>query len=240
MRVKAVLSYDGGCFQGFQRQTSTDRTVTSAIEAALRRLHISSSVTGSGRTDAGVHATGQVIHFDLPDYWSNTHKLRQALNRHLHHIRIKCITAAEDDFHARFSAKRRIYRYVFKTTPPSLFESNYIAHYSLGDLDLLENSLALLQGEHDFGYFHKTGSNTHHAVRNIYNAHCRRLGNYHLLYFEADGFLRAQVRMMVEAVMQCANGQLSLDMLKEQIEGKARHTTALASPAGLYLARIIY
>ncbi len=240
MRVKAILSYDGSCFQGFQRQTSTDQTITSSIETALRKLHISSSVIGSGRTDAGVHATGQVIHFDLPDFWDDTHRLHHALNRQLRHIRIKRVTAVDDDFHARFSAKRRIYRYVFKTTPPSLFESGYVAHYPLGNLDLLQQALRLFQGKHDFGYFHKTGSDTHHTVRHIYKTDYRRLGNYHILYFEASGFLRAQARMMVEAVMQCANCQISLGNVQEQLKCTVRHITTLAPPEGLYLARIIY
>ena len=69
MRVKAVISYDGSAYQGFQKQTSTKLTITGAIEEALASLQINASIVGSGRTDAGVHATGQVIHFDLPEFW---------------------------------------------------------------------------------------------------------------------------------------------------------------------------
>ena len=71
MRVKAVITYDGSSFLGFQKQKSTTQTVTYAIEEALSSLHITGVITGSGRTDAGVHATGQVIHFDLPDFWTD-------------------------------------------------------------------------------------------------------------------------------------------------------------------------
>ena len=77
MRVKAVLSYDGSCYQGFQKQTSTKNTISSAIEEALISLQIHSPITGSGRTDAGVHASGQVIHFDLPNFWDDLGKLLQ-------------------------------------------------------------------------------------------------------------------------------------------------------------------
>ena len=81
MRVKAVISYDGSHYQGFQKQKSTKMTVTSAIEEALVSLKIDSPIVGSGRTDAGVHATGQVIHFDLPNFWTDLENLKLNLNR---------------------------------------------------------------------------------------------------------------------------------------------------------------
>jgi len=240
MRVKAILSYDGNFFQGFQKQTKTKKTVTASIETALHQLHIDADIVGSGRTDAGVHATGQVIHFDLPDYWRDRDKLQRELNRKLRHIHIKHITIVEKEFHARFSAKRRIYRYLFKRKTPSLFEENYIAHYASFDSGLLQKALRLFEGKHDFKYFHKTGSDTHTTVRKIYRAVYREFGNYHAIYFEADGFLRAQVRMMIETAMRCAKGEITLKELEEQLDLKHRYTTALAPSSGLYLARIIY
>ena len=240
MRVKAVISYDGSFFRGFQRQTKTDNTITTSLESALRSLHINSDITGSGRTDAGVHATGQVIHFDLPDYWDNNKKLQWELNRKLKHIRIKHITSVEESFHARFSAKRRIYRYIFKRSTPSIFEENYIANYPAFDPALLQEALQAFEGEHDFRYFYKTGSDIHTTERTIYRARHITLGSYSAIYFEANGFLRAQVRMMVDAVMLCATGQITLEMLKEQIDGVNRSSRSLAPASGLYLARIIY
>jgi len=80
MRVKATIAYDGSAFYGFQRQTNTPQTVTGQIEAVLKQLHIDTQIVGSGRTDRGVHATGQVIHFDLPDYWQDLEKLRTICN----------------------------------------------------------------------------------------------------------------------------------------------------------------
>ena len=240
MRVKAVLSYDGSFFQGFQRQTTTKNTIMASLESALRSLHIKSDIVGSGRTDTGVHATGQVIHFDLPDYWNDLKKLRWELNRKLRHIRVKHITAVDEAFHARFSAKRRIYRYIFKQTTPSLFEENHIAHYPAFDPRHLQKILKTFEGEHDFCYFYKTGSDTHTTKKMIYRAQYRQFANYHALYFEANGFLRAQVRMMVDAAMRCASGQITPEMLQEQINGTQRHTTSLAPAAGLYLAHILY
>lgn len=240
MRVKAVITYDGSSYQGFQKQTATNRTVTGSIEHALHSLQITSPITGSGRTDAGVHATGQVIHFDLPEFWSDLSKLKLSLNRKLTDIKFKHISQTADDFHARFSAKKRLYRYIFKSREPSVFEQKYISYYPTFDPVLLEQALPLFLGEHDFNYFHKTGTMTHTSVRKIYAAYYIQRNHYHYIYFEANGFLRSQVRMMVEAAMQCARGEMTPEQLLEQIACQEKHTTKLAPPYGLYLARILY
>ncbi len=240
MRLKATISYDGRSFAGFQRQTSTTNTITETIERALLSLNIDSSIVGSGRTDASVHATGQVIHFDIPDYWSDKDRLRKELNRKLKKIYVKHISIVDDNFHARFHAKRRIYRYIFKQREPSIFEEDYVSYYGSCDIEILQKSLKLFEGVHDFKYFHKTGSAVHTTVRHIYRAYHRAFGDYNIIYFEANGFLRAQVRMMIGSSMRCASGELSLDLLQEQIDGRYRHTTSLASPQGLYLARVAY
>jgi len=240
MKVKAVIAYDGSVYQGFQKQNSTDNTVTTTIEKALKELQITSSITGSGRTDAGVHASGQVIHFDLPYFWDDLSRLTLSLNRRFDAIRFKHISPVDEEFHARFSAKRRIYRYVFKSQPISLFERLYVAQYANFDLQRLREVLKKLEGEHDFAYFHKTGSDVHSTKRTIFSACYKNWGHYHILYFEANGFLRSQVRMMVEAAMQYAQHRLTLSQLSEQISCEKRHTTKLAPAEGLYLARILY
>ena len=86
MRVKAVIAYDGTHFKGFQKQTSTKQTITTATETALKSLGIQSEIRGSGRTDAGVHATGQIIDFELPPFWRDLKKLKIELNRKLKYI----------------------------------------------------------------------------------------------------------------------------------------------------------
>jgi len=240
MRVKAVIAYDGGYFQGFQKQKSTRYTITTAIEEALISIGIHSPIRGSGRTDAGVHATGQVIDFELPDFWYDLKKLKTVLNRKLKHIAFKHITPVEEEFHARFSAKRRLYRYLFKTTPPSIFEEQHISHYPPFDPKRLQESLHAFEGEHDFGYFLKTGTQTHTNLRTIYRAKYRLHHHHHIIYFEANGFLRSQVRMMVDFSMQVAHGKLNLTQQQEQLNLIKRHSTQLAPPEGLYLARILY
>lgn len=239
-RIKAVIAYDGGAFYGFQKQTSTKHTITYEIEKALKRLHIEASIVGSGRTDAGVHATGQVIHFDIPDYWQDLHSLALNLNRHLQKVRIKHLCKVSADFHARFSAKKRVYRYIFKTTKPSLFEENYIAYYQRFDKDKLMQALQSFEGRHDFDFFRKTGSPTPTSVREIYKTQYRVRGNYHYLYFEANGFLRAQVRMMVATAMEYAQGNSSLEEIEAKLKCQSTPCTKLAAPQGLYLAKVLY
>ena len=240
MRVKAVIAYDGSVYHGFQKQTITDKTITGTIEKALRSLQINSSIVGSGRTDTGVHATGQVIHFDLPDFWSDLNKLKLNLNRKLKDIQFKHISSVSHDFHARFSAKKRLYRYAFKTHKPSIFEQKYISFYPKFDTVLLMQALALFEGEHNFDLFHKTGTITHTTVRKIYKTDYIQRNNYHYIYFQANGFLRSQVRMMIEAAMLCARGEITVKQLLEQIESQKKHSTKLAPPEGLYLAKILY
>ncbi len=240
MRVKAIISYDGSAYLGFQRQKSTKKTISTTIETALSSLQIHSEIVGSGRTDAGVHASGQAIHFDIPYFWSDLKKLKLNLNRKLHDISVKQITKVEDDFHARFYAKKRLYRYVFKTTAPSVFEQKYISYYPIFNTTLLQKALKCFEGKHDFDFFHKTGSDTHTTVREIYYANYKERNGYHFIYFQANGFLRSQVRMMVDAAMQCAKEEMSLIQLQEQIACSHKYTTKLAPPEGLYLAKILY
>ena len=240
MRVKAVIAYNGTQFQGFQKQTSTKQTITTTIEEALESLGITSPLTGSGRTDAGVHATGQVIHFDLPPYWEDLNKLKSHLNGKLKDVYFKHISIVEQDFHARFSAKRRIYRYCIKSTEPTLFEKDFVSSLSLCSTVKLEEALACFVGEHDFSYFLKTGSETKNNIRQIYKTYHIQRGRYHYLYFEANGFLRAQVRMMINFAIKVANEELTLTQLKEQLARKTIHSRGLAPPQGLYLARVLY
>jgi tRNA pseudouridine38-40 synthase len=240
MRVKAVVSYDGSHYLGFQKQTSTKQTITYEIENALQSLKIDSNIVASGRTDAGVHASGQVIHFDIPSYWHDLQKLKLNLNRKLHDIHFKHISSASDDFHARFSAKKRLYRYVFKTSTLSVFEKEYISKYESFNPDLLSEALKYFIGEHDFDYFRKTGTQTHTSIRHIYKAYYKKHQGYHIIYFQANGFLRSQVRMMVDAAMGYAQAKSTLTDLEAQIACKKRYTTKLAPPQGLYLATILY
>ena len=242
MRLKAVIAYDGSAFRGFQSQTTTPRTVSGALTRAAAKLGIHDPIVGSGRTDRGVHATGQVVHFDIPTHWQeDLPKLRVMLNRLLKpHIQIKHLATVHSDFHARYDAKRRIYRYVFKRHEPTPFEMPYCHHFPQADADRILPILKRFEGTHDFSLFHKKGSDPKSTVRTIFRTAVRPFGAYTILYLEADGFLRAQVRMIVGAVMETIAGDLTPHRIDRQLTGLQRHTTTLAPPQGLYLARVIY
>jgi tRNA pseudouridine38-40 synthase len=239
-RVKAIIAYDGGYFQGFQKQKSTKNTITTTIEIALQSMGIQNEIRGSGRTDAGVHATGQVIDFEIPHFWTDLSKLKTALNRKLKYISFKHISYVEPSFHSRFSAQKRVYRYIFKTKEPSIFEQNHVAYYPKFDEFLLKKALKAFEGKHDFSNFIKTGSVTHTNIRHIYKAFYKSYRNHHIIYFEANGFLRSQVRMMVEGAMKVALKEWDVKELQERLLLEKRNMTKLAPAEGLYLARIIY
>ncbi|WP_456322886.1 tRNA pseudouridine(38-40) synthase TruA [Hydrogenimonas sp.] len=242
MRIKAVIAYDGSHFFGFQSQKTTPHTITGRIETAAKKLGIHSPVVGSGRTDRNVHATGQVIHFDLPEHWQeDLKKLKIVFNRLLQpSIQIKTITPVHDTFHARFDAKRRIYRYVLKSIPTTPFENAYCTYIDKCDMKKLEEALHLFRGTHDFSLFHKKGSDPGSTVRTIWRSEVRNFKNYTILYLEANGFLRAQVRMLAGAAIRYAQGGLSIEQIERQLAGKQLFTTYLAPPQGLYLARVTY
>jgi len=240
MRVKAVIAYDGSAFHGFQKQSHTAQTVATAIESALKNLKIQSKITGSGRTDRGVHASNQVIHFDLPYFWDDLQKLKIELNRKLKAIKIKRIIEADEKFHARFDAKRRLYRYYFTATKPSVFMQNYLAYYDSFDNEKLTKALLLFAGKHDFNSFSKNGSEPNSTIRTIFGSYHKYHHGVHCITFEADGFLRSQVRMMVAAAMKCAQDKLELWQLEEQLDNKHLHSVILAPPEGLYLSHVFY
>jgi len=242
MRIKATISYNGNKFYGFQRQTKIDKTVVQTIEKTLHSLGITSKIRGSGRTDRGVHATGQVIDFKLPTFWQKKSllELKQRLNQKLKDIKIKHITIVNNDFHAQYGAKIRIYRYLIKTTRPSVFEQDFVSFYQIKKPKVLQEALSLYVGAHNFKNFKKEGSPTTNDIREVYKVKLKRVKNYYAIYFYANGYLRSQVRMMVEGALKVESEKLSISELKEQLYGSKKYFTTLAQPQGLYLNRVIY
>ncbi len=240
-RVKLTLSYNGAAFMGFQSQTSTDNTVVGTLHAALRRIGIDAVPIGSGRTDRGVHATRQVAHIDLPPYWSNLKKLREMLNLQLPPaLRIRRIEPASEDFHARYSARVRSYRYILRAGEPNPFESDFVTFVQRLDEAAIIDAIALFEGEHDFDLFKKTGSDTTHYVRTVFRAYAYRRRGYLILRFDANGFLRSQIRLMVGFLLRISEGKATREQLAEQLACQARHSTDLAPHNGLYLSRVNY
>ncbi len=236
MRVATVIAYNGKNYFGSQIQKETANTIFGKVDAALCVLGITSQVVASGRTDKGVHATGQVVHFDLPEYWSDLHRLTQQLNRTLpSSILIKKITPVSKEFHARYNAKKRVYRYILKEGTANPFEDDFVTFTQQKlNIKLLREKMALFEGEHDFQNFRKTGSDEKSTIRTIYKAFAYKHKEYIILHFEANGFLRSQIRMMVGSLLM-----LDKEQILEKLNNKD-HKVKPAPPNGLYLAKIKY
>ena len=215
-------------------------TVQGTIEKALEKLNIYPEVLHAGRTDRGVHALNQVISFKIPPFW-NKEKLIKELNKILHpNIHIKKLYNVNDDFNPRFDAKKRSYRYVLNPNF-SPFTANYTTFYPKNiNLNLLKKALKSFEGEHDFEYFAKTGSSVNNYIRTIYKTDVYKYKNLTIVKIEGNGFLRGQIRLIIDFVLKINEGQLSIEDLKKQLSKEKLISKHLAPPNGLYLERIWY
>lgn len=241
MRVKITLAYDGSRYLGFQVQKSTKQTVAQELYDALESLNIFTTLTSSGRTDKNVHASHQVIHLDLPSFWTDTTKLLELLNHKLPlTIRIKTIRKVTPEFHARFSPLRRSYRYLLTSEPINAFDSSYITPVAVIDKTKIDKALKLFLGEHDFKYFQKSGGGNGTSIRTIHQAMIYSHKNIWVIKITANGFLRSQIRMIVFALLAFMQKKVTLEQLQEQIDVKKQHIHGLAPASGLYLSHILY
>ena len=236
MRVALTLSYNGTSYLGSQTQTETNNTILGKLQKVLATLGIDFKVIASGRTDKGVHATGQVCHIDLPEFWSDLEKLQRVINEKLpSSIQVKNIKKVANKFHARYSAKKRTYRYLLKKGDSNPFENDFVTFEKGLDFLQLQKNIKLFIGEHDFVNFMKMGSDVNSTRRVIYKAFAYRYKDLVILNFEANGFLRSQIRLMVGALLK-----LNANEIKEQLTAKQKHKVKPAKSNGLYLAKIKY
>ncbi len=226
---------------GSQTQSTTSQTVMGVFQALLHTLGIDDIAVASGRTDRGVHATGQVLHVSLPQFWSNLVKLKTTLNIRLpKSLHVRKIDPVASDFHARYSAQKRIYRYILSERESNPFEASYVTFTNALDFEKISEAITLFEGVHDFKHFMKEGGDTQTSVREIYRAFAYRHHDKTVLYFEANGYLRSQIRLMVGFLLKISRKKLLLADLKEQLAGTHVHSRTLAPPNGLYLAKVIY
>jgi len=240
LRVCAIVAYDGSKFNGFQRQKHTKNTIEETISQALIKLKITSQLLYSGRTDAKVHSTGQVISFEVPPFWQDLKKLKHSLNKNLKAIFIKNIMQTSPNFHPRFMAKARVYRYVFCIKKDKIFLNDYVCFLKKIDIQKLNQVLKLFEGEHDFVFFRKTGSDEKTTIRKIKKAYAYKYQDLIIINIEANAFLRSQVRLIVGSAVSFVEGKLSLEDLKEQINAKKKTFSKPIIPNGLYLAKVKY
>ena len=242
MKVKLLISYNGSTFEGLQVQKHTSNTIMGELYKALKSLNIETKLHASGRTDAKVHAFKQVLHFEVPSFWTDIKKLKEFLQFKLpSSIKIRSLSFINKDFHARYSAKRRVYRYILNEKESNPFESDFITFTNhILDIHILNDSIKIFEGEHDFKFFKKTGGTNGSDIRFIYKTRVYRYKDKVVLYFEANGFLRSQIRLMVKFLLLINEKKLTKEQLISQLSCKNSYNTKLAPPNGLYLSNIIY
>jgi tRNA pseudouridine38-40 synthase len=242
-RYKVTLAYDGTNFFGFQRQ-GMDRTVQLEVEAALRELNWQGrTILSSGRTDTGVHASGQVIAFDL-DWVHGTEKLARALNAKLpEDVAVRLVEVTTPEFHPRFDATSRCYRYqvLFAPARDPLRDRFVWRVWPLCEVETLQAAARLLHGTHDFAAFGTPPRPGGSTIRTVFSADWLA-GEEGMVRFEvtANAFLYHMVRRMVFVQMQVGQQRLSLGKLQDAVERAAPMTPGLAPPQGLALKEVQY
>jgi tRNA pseudouridine38-40 synthase len=248
---RVTLAYDGTEFEGWQAQAGaatgrrTARTVQGVLEDALAPLAGGArvAVAGAGRTDAGVHAIGQVASFDLPRALEPEALLR-ALNARLpEDVRVLAAARAPEGFHARKSALSKLYRYVLDTAgvqPPTRRRHAAAVSFPL-DPDAVAAAAALFCGRQDFAALASAGGSARTSVRTVLRSDPRWEGGTLVYEAEADGFLRKMVRSMVGGLIEAGRGARSVDELRAALAaGDRRAWPAPADARGLTLVAVRY
>ncbi len=236
---KMLLQYDGSRYRGWQRLGDSDMTVQGKLEAALSRLFgVAVEISGSGRTDAGVHARGQTASFttvrDLPPE-ALLHDLRRCLPED---IGVLSIDYAPPRFHARYSALEKTYCYrVWNSEAPCVFERRWVYPFPAAlDTEAMERAAALLVGTHDFTAFCGNRHLKKSAVRTLRRIEIAREGEELRLRFEGDGFLYHMVRILVGTLLEVGTGERDAAEMPEILASKDRARAGFTAPAkGLIL-----
>nr|WP_192597163.1 tRNA pseudouridine(38-40) synthase TruA [Sporosarcina limicola] len=244
-RVKAVVAYDGTNFAGYQSQPSM-RTVQSEIDKALVKIHKDKKIhsVASGRTDAGVHANGQVIHFDTPltlplDRWQTALNVLLPMD-----IRIVGVEFIDEKFHARYSATGKTYIYKWSYSEVhSPFERNYSVHLGKWhpDVQRMKEATVHFLGTHDFTSFCSSKTATSNKVRTIRQLTLEEQGDLLIMTIEGDGFLYNMVRTIAGTLLAVGKGWNTPADVKRILESCDRKEAGKTAPShGLYLDSVTY
>ena len=236
------MQYDGKLFQGWQVQAS-GRTIQGEIESALKQIHPNEKVTlhGSGRTDSGVHAKGQVASVKLNSSL-NPHQLLKALNSKLKKdIRIVSCIEAQQDFHARFSAKYRKYQfYLSFIESPFNYDRSWNVKFDIS-FTLLDDCAKLIIGEHDFTGFSKSNDEILNKKCVIFESRWEQIDDEFRYTVIANRFLQHMVRFLVGTMIEVARGRMSIGDFKLFLKGGHPSLAVVRAPAhGLYLVEVTY
>ena len=243
MRVALGIEYDGADFFGWQRQREV-KSIQQYLEKALSIVADTDiQVQCAGRTDAGVHATGQVVHFDCPverpeRAWT------LGVNANLpDSIAVKWAKNVDDDFHARFSATARRYRYVIYNhrLRPAILNGGVTHYYQDLDESLMHEAAQCLVGEHDFSAFRASLCQSKTPFRRVSHVEVSRKGEYVVVDIKANAFVHHMVRNITGSLLEVGAGEQPVGWIAELLEGKDRtKAAATAKPNGLYLVDVTY
>ena len=243
MRVALGIEYAGDAFEGWQTQ-SHGRTVQDALEAALMQIaQVPVKLMCAGRTDTGVHATAQVAHFDTTvrrplEAWV------RGVNSHLPaSVGVLWAVEVDEDFHARFSAESRRYRYVLlnRKIRPGLLRGRVGWTFGPLDVDAMTEAALCLVGEHDFTSFRAAECQAKSPVRQVHSVSVARQGDYVLFDFHANAFLHHMIRNLVGSLVFVGKGRRPVEWMAELLAARNRTLAAPTfAPDGLYLCGVEY
>ena len=238
---RIIIQYDGSNYAGWQEQENANtiqETIKNSINTILREDVI---LIGSGRTDAGVHALGQVANFKIRQEL-DIYKFQHSLNSVLpDNISIRKTDKAEESFHSRFDAKKRSYLYFISKNKSPFFNPYSYQYRGKMEIDLLNKLSASFIGEKDFTSFSKKNSETKNKICDIYNARWRETNDFIIFLIQSNRFLHGMVRTITGTLLRAMEKKLSKDYINEVFSKKDREAAAEAVPAkGLFLYKVSY
>lgn len=243
-RYKITIEYDGTDYAGWQQQKDAPSIQEELQKAAFKFLAEDVLITGAGRTDAGVHALGQVAHFDTTKTL-DPFKLCQAFNAHLRPQPISVLNAeiVSDDFHARFDAKKRFYVYKIlnRRSRPALYVNRmWWVHQPL-DVEKMQDAAQILIGKHDFSTFRAAACQAKSPIKTLDEIRIERYGEFVFFYFSARSFLHHQVRNIVGTLKLVGEGFWTKQNVINALNAKDRKAGGpTAAAEGLYFEKVIY
>jgi tRNA pseudouridine38-40 synthase len=243
MKIALGIEYNGHNFHGWQAQQNLP-TIQGCLEEALSKIADERITTFcAGRTDAGVHATGQVVHFETQAK-RNMRAWLLGTNTHLPStIAVRWAEVVDDDFHARYKALSRTYRYIIynHTSRPALLTSRITWNYDVLNVATMQTASQYLIGELDFSSFRSSECESTTPMRNVKYIHINRLDDYIVIEIQANAFLHHMVRNIVGALMHIGAGFEEPEWMKKVLLAKdRRQAVETAPPHGLYLINVDY
>ncbi len=242
-RIAACIEYCGVSYHGWQAQQHVPSVQREVERAASLVANEDITVTAAGRTDAGVHGTGQVVHFDTTAQ-RNRDEWRMGVNTYLP-ADISLVWAQEvpPDFHARFRARRRSYRYVIlnRRVSPSYLHGRVAWYHAEMDIRAMQDAAVPLVGTHDFSAFRASGCQSRDPVRTVHSLSLHQSGSWIWMDISANGFLQHMVRNVVGTLMRAGRKQAPVQWVREVLEGRDRTRGGItAMPDGLYFVGARY